>query len=200
MTTKVVTPAQSDDGWAHITLNRNDWYVRFYLWLYDADPTQINTCKLFWAYVFAPVVLPVMAVVSLVMKVGNLLPKRKTHAWTDEELAAMRLKRSQREEKLEKWTTRAGSGYARIVPALRWAGIGIGVLAAVAAVGIAVYGIVADPIAALIAVGVFLGMVVAIFSIAYIVVLVSEKSSFFQLLGKLGQSAHRHTCAKVKVQ
>lgn len=39
-------------------LNPNAWYIRLYLWTYKGEKWNIDFCKLFWAYLFMPVVLP----------------------------------------------------------------------------------------------------------------------------------------------
>lgn len=33
---------------------RNSLYLRFFLWLWDADPQRLNLCKLFWGTLFFP--------------------------------------------------------------------------------------------------------------------------------------------------
>lgn len=43
------------------TFDKSNPIVRFYLWLYEADPTKISFCKLFWALLTSPIVLLVVA-------------------------------------------------------------------------------------------------------------------------------------------
>lgn len=35
------------------TVNRDAWFLRFYLWLWAADIDKVDFCRLFWGYVFA---------------------------------------------------------------------------------------------------------------------------------------------------
>lgn len=37
------------------TFSRDNWIIRFYLWTWAADINQVTFCKLFWAYIFAPI-------------------------------------------------------------------------------------------------------------------------------------------------
>jgi hypothetical protein len=39
------------------TFSGDSKIIRFYLWAWDTDARQITFCKLFWAYIFAPVAL-----------------------------------------------------------------------------------------------------------------------------------------------
>lgn len=36
-----------------LTLQRGVWFLRFYCWMWKADPSKANVCKLFWGYLFA---------------------------------------------------------------------------------------------------------------------------------------------------
>jgi hypothetical protein len=45
-----------------LTVDAKAWYIRFYIWLYEDKLDQITFCKLFWAYVFAPIVLVIRGV------------------------------------------------------------------------------------------------------------------------------------------
>lgn len=38
-------------------LAEDAWYIRFYVHMWEAEKTDINFCKLFWAYVFMPLAL-----------------------------------------------------------------------------------------------------------------------------------------------
>jgi hypothetical protein len=40
------------------TLSRRTWYVRFYLWLWEANAKELTFCKLFWGYTLLWVALP----------------------------------------------------------------------------------------------------------------------------------------------
>lgn len=42
------------------TISRKAWFVRFYLWLYQADSTNMNLCKLFWGLFWAPLALTLL--------------------------------------------------------------------------------------------------------------------------------------------
>jgi hypothetical protein len=41
-----------------LTVDAKAWYIRFYVWLYGGKLNEITFCKLFWAYVFVPIILP----------------------------------------------------------------------------------------------------------------------------------------------
>lgn len=45
-------------------VNRNAWFLRFYLWLWKADVESVDFCRLFWGYVFAIPALIVWAIIA----------------------------------------------------------------------------------------------------------------------------------------
>lgn len=45
-----------------IEVDRTAWFIRFYVWLWDAKETDINVCKLFWGY------FPLFVIPWLVMR------------------------------------------------------------------------------------------------------------------------------------
>jgi hypothetical protein len=54
-----ISNTKADDDRYHIRLRADSRTIRFYAWLYEANPYRINTCKLFWAYMFAPLILTI---------------------------------------------------------------------------------------------------------------------------------------------
>lgn len=38
-------------------LSESDWYIRFFLWIWNASPQRLNVCKLFWGTIFLPLSL-----------------------------------------------------------------------------------------------------------------------------------------------
>lgn len=38
-------------------LSESGWYIRFFLWMWNASPQKLNICKLFWGTVFLPISL-----------------------------------------------------------------------------------------------------------------------------------------------
>lgn len=62
------------------TVDRNAWFLRFYLWLWAADIEKVDFCRLFWGYVFAiPFLLARLLILTPLFKAvdGALYMKRK---------------------------------------------------------------------------------------------------------------------------
>ena len=57
-----------------IRVDEKAFFIRFYCWLYQADKTKINFCKLFWAYVFVAPALFLRGIVGTVGLIGKGLP------------------------------------------------------------------------------------------------------------------------------
>lgn len=204
-TDTLVLPSESADGWAHLTLDRNAWYVRFYLWLYKADANNINTCKLFWAYVFAPIVLPLAFVLTPVGKllrtIDAKIPDGRPIDW--EKLDRKRARQKTREEKLENVSSKMSVIFAKAAPALRWVGILLGLAIAGLLILLAVsypkeaLGVLLTLAAILVGAGLLIGLIIFF-----------EKREqrgagtpgFIRVFGTLAKSFHRHTCAKVDVR
>lgn len=220
MTDKVILPAESDDGFAHLTFDRESKFIRFYLWLYEAKASNINTCKLFWAYVFAPLALIVKAAVAAVGPILSAVFDRiphKTESQKDAEWAARREEARQR--RLEKEATGPGraerfldkvssffsAAYAKAAPVIKVVAIGLGVLLGLAAVAGLVYIAITAPLALLavaaIVVGGLLVVVVILLGIEWLDNRSKEKGEvpFFSTMKKLFIGFHRHTCAKVNL-
>jgi hypothetical protein len=53
------------------TFSRKSLLIRLYLWLYEADASSVNFCKLFWGVICSPVTLPV----RLLLGIGRLVKK-----------------------------------------------------------------------------------------------------------------------------
>lgn len=49
-------------------VNRDSWFIRFYCWLWLADPTKIDFCRLFWGY------FPPFLIGNLLVRVIGYLP------------------------------------------------------------------------------------------------------------------------------
>ncbi len=47
-----------------IRVDERAFFIRFYCWLYEADKSKVNFCKLFWAYVFAAPALLIRGLVG----------------------------------------------------------------------------------------------------------------------------------------
>jgi hypothetical protein len=56
-----------------LAVNRNSWFIRFYVWLWQANPKDINFCKIFWGYVF---VIAGLVLRLVVLPIGDRLCKR----------------------------------------------------------------------------------------------------------------------------
>lgn len=61
------------------TVNRDAWFLRFYLWLWAADVDKVDFCRLFWGYVFAVpfilirflILIPIMAIWDFLVFMKN---------------------------------------------------------------------------------------------------------------------------------
>ena len=40
-----------------LTISKNSLYLRFFLWLWEANPEKLDICKLFWGTLFFPIAL-----------------------------------------------------------------------------------------------------------------------------------------------
>lgn len=220
MTDKVILPAESEDGFAHLSFDRDSKFIRFYLWLYGAKANRINTCKLFWAYVFAPLALIVKGVVVAVAPILNAALDRiphKTESQKDAEWAARREEARQR--RLEKEATGPGKAerfldkvssffsvvYAKVAPVIKVVAIGLGVLLGLAGVAGLVYIAITAPLALLTVAAIVIGGGIVVFVIILGIEWLDKRSEekgevpFFSTMKKLFIGFHRHTCAKVNL-
>lgn len=211
MTDKVILPSESDDGFAHFTIDRNSKFIRFYLWLYGAKANNINTCKLFWAYVFAPLALIVHGVVAAVSPLFRAVEKRIPEPDYDARYQRAREKKaakaaagpSKGERFLDKVSAFFSAAYVKIAPVLKVVAIGVGVLLGLAVAGTIIYLLITNPIK----VAVVVLVTLAILALVLLGMLGIEKLDdrakangevpFFSTMGKLFRGFHRHTCAKV---
>lgn len=37
-----------------LTVSRSSWFIRLFVWAWEADPKSLNICKLFWGILFLP--------------------------------------------------------------------------------------------------------------------------------------------------
>lgn len=209
----VTVPSESPDGFAHLTQDRNAKYIRFYLWLYDASPNRINTCKLLWAYLFAPIVLVFRLLFEVVATVLDLLPKRQVD-WVARdrqyaiEAEKRRLKAITKKQKgpsrLERWldavATKLSAVYVKVAPVIKWAFILVALGVGVAAAVFIVLAIIANPVDALLIVGgtlAFLAVCAGIAALFLATPVGKQVGGFFSFLGSLFKSFHHHTCAKI---
>lgn len=64
------------------TVNRNAWFIRFYLWLWAADIEKIDFCRLFWGYVFAmPALVIKMFLYPIFLLWDGLVYMKRTGVW-----------------------------------------------------------------------------------------------------------------------
>jgi hypothetical protein len=203
-TEKVVLPRESADGFAHLRQSRDAAHIRFYLWLYDAREDTINTCKLFWAYVFAPIVLLLRAGWVVVGPIAEYIADKayeRELRKTREELLAEeepdeQPKVSTAEGALDKVSGFLSGVYAKFAPVLKWIGIVLGGLLALVLAASLVVAFIAEPLK----VAITLGSIVAIFIIVGLIIWAAEErkgGGFFSFFGKLAKGFHRHTCAKI---
>lgn len=53
-----------------LRIKKSAWFIRFFVWLYEADKEDVNFCKLFWGYVFA---IPIMILGAIVLPISKVL-------------------------------------------------------------------------------------------------------------------------------
>lgn len=64
------------------TVNRNAWFIRFYLWLWVADIEKIDFCRLFWGYVFAmPALVIKLLLYPIFLLWDGLVYMKRTGIW-----------------------------------------------------------------------------------------------------------------------
>lgn len=188
-------------------------FIRAYLWLYEADKNNINTCKLAWGLIFF---LPVALFVNLFLKplffigdfIGSHLPERERKPARTYVLAEPK---ESRESKLDRWATKFSMWWSTWGPR-----IGIAILALIGAailtgVVIGVIALLATPLSEILtAIAVILAWVVGMAVAALLIVglftlLDTNKArakrkglkNFFRILGT---SFHDHTCARITVK
>lgn len=84
------------------TFEADSKIIRFYIWLWEADPTRIDFCRLFWGYVFcwiALLVKPGAAAAKLIDSRRSVKPE-PTLA---ERLKAIELRDEKKKVKAQKW-------------------------------------------------------------------------------------------------
>lgn len=220
MTDKVILPAESDDGFAHFTFDSESKFIRFYLWLYQAKASNINTCKLFWAFVFAPLALLVRGAVAAVGPLFEAVASRIPHKTPQQEEAAWAARREEARQKrlakeaagpgrleriLDKVSVFFSAAYAKVAPVLKVVAIGLGVLLGLAGVATIVYAAITAPLAVLSGFAVVLGILVFVGVVVFAINWFDKRSvakgevPFFSTMKRLLISFHRHTCAKVNL-
>lgn len=184
-----------------VKVDRDSRAIRFYLWLYHADPAAINTCKLFWAFVFSPLVLLLRLVITPAVLLAERQERKRRERLpkTLEERVAEAEARKARgpsrgERAITKLSMALSAFWAKAErPAKVIAGI-IVVAYALLLVTMLVIALVNHPLTVLLAVA----CVAAVFGIGYLIYRLSPRlRGFLGLLHKLGRSVHDHTCARV---
>lgn len=200
-------PAARGDLPHTVEVDADSRMTRLYLWTYVANKHRMNTCKLFWAFVFMPLVLPVSAAIhalaAVVIWTDSRLPEKPKPYVPPIEYTGP----SKGERALESVSGFMAKVWFRLQPLLKWGGIAIGGLIAAFIVGGLVYFVLQDPMEVLTMLLIALGIVAAAAVAVGLLVLlihVLDKSKkvhgFFSLMGKLGRNVHHHTCANVRVK
>lgn len=105
-------------------LPRRSLVVRFYMWLWDASPSQVNFCKLFWGYLFAvPALLFRLFAFPFVVAATELRklmpPPKKLTEEEHEAREARRLVRvARRDERAQRWLDHISAAGVRLVWAI----------------------------------------------------------------------------------
>jgi hypothetical protein len=136
----------------------DSWFLRFYCWLWEADPQEADFCRLFWGYLLAIPNLLVRVIGYVPYKVTKRVGawfsalKAKVHTnsptweqeekWRDERVLSRKLRKQRRRRKYAGLLSFASRTADRVVaiaqtvwPVLRWP-----TFAAVGAIGLAVIG------------------------------------------------------------
>lgn len=189
--------AIEEESRKRIALDKNSKTVRFYLWLYDASPNNINTCKLLWAYLFAPIVLFLKYTVWIVLRpIATAIAERSAERPAKPPKTE---EKSRAEQRLDAVSGKAGEWFFKWQKFLRWIGIGLVSLLGAAAVAAVLYVLFTHPAAV---VGAFL-FVAAICLVMWALIATidyfdkGKGRGFIRLMSRLGHGFHDHTCADI---
>lgn len=185
--------------------------IRLYLWAYSASTRSITTCKMFWAFVFMPLVLPIVAFGKGAYtlfewaedRLIDILPEPKERPYVPPKPKPIKEGPSRSERILEAVSNFMARTWFYLQPLLKWGGIIIGVLIAL----VALYLIVNNASV----IGVFMlkvllyGIAIAAGSAGIVGVIFYLDTSdrfrgFCRLMSNLFHSVHTHTCANVKIK
>lgn len=179
-----------------IGAKRDSLHIRLYLWLYDASPSRINTCKLLWAYLLMPIVLPLRVILApffaAVGWVADRVPKREKkfdlaeyERERDRRVAKAKAKAAKaqaREENpgrlergLDSFSAGASAWYARWQNAFKWAAVTVGLAFTAGVVALLVYEIVTNFVVFLTVVGFSILGAVAVGGLIYVIYLLDSK-------------------------
>jgi hypothetical protein len=194
------------------------WYIRLYLWLYEASINHITTCKIFWAFAFLPLAILPALLLKGVRFVGRAISfsiNNYAEAQVQKSVSKFIEQEKARPVKTEPgWWEKFFGAIDTVVAGTRmrvrphWPMIKtvflilffIGVVATL--VGI----LIADPIVFLKMIGFIVGFIAAVFGVVY------AMAGFFWLLERNGTretgrfikrvyyDIHQNTCAKVEVK
>lgn len=161
------------------TFDADSKIIRFYLWLWKADPSNIDFCRLFWGYVFCWVALILKPAAALAEAIDGRA-KRKPQPTLAERLKAEDLRQEKKRAKAQKWEnsrlnrlltrledfgTRHGALLSKL---FRGALVLVGVFVAAALATLLVLTIIENVVAFLIAIGLVIGAFIIGGSIYYL--------------------------------
>lgn len=217
----VTTKTVAEDDRYHVSLDAESRIIRFYLWLYEASPNRINTCKLFWGYVLAPLFLVLRGVFEAGAFVVDLFPKRPEPS-LDERLAVIKERSEDRAARLrrraeqgpgrfEHWLENIGgflsTAWFKLQKPITWIGIAIGVAIIVGAAGVLIYILVTEPMAFLVGVLLIVGVLAIAFLIMALFTWLDSTGKGAAGMDRFGRTmkacfraVHDHTCAVVDVK
>jgi len=178
-------------------------FMRLFLWTYaiPASTENLNTCKLFWGFVFMPLSLPISVFIRAIVKIANPMfdyAARRRAAKNRSAAPRVRTGPSRGERALDFTSTRASMLWSRFQTLFKWAGIVIGLLLAVTLIVLAVvfYTITLKAllITAIVALSALL-MFVALYALFAIF-----DSGLGSALASAGRGVHQKTCARVSIK
>jgi hypothetical protein len=106
----------------------DSWFIKFYLWLWEADLETVDFCKLFWGYLFAVPNLLVQVIGYLPYKLGIAIAdstrdRRESWKLTPADEAAIRARsrarRVERKQKFDSFFGRVSATADRVVAAAK---------------------------------------------------------------------------------
>lgn len=180
-----------------VSVNPDSLAIRFYLWLYDADPKKINTCKLFWAFIFAlPALLIVVPIAGTVRLLVALVDRWRKSPPEEGPYGLSR------EGRLDKVSSAISASYARHSTLVHYLWVGLLVAACIGGVGGFVYALIVATIKTLIALAWIIGICLLMIATFFVLDFFAKGRGrgFIKLMSNLYRSVHDHTCARVELQ
>jgi hypothetical protein len=195
------------------TFKRNSPLIRFYLWVWDADPKAITFCKLFWGILLAPLCLLLLWPIGFVLnRVSDYLDKRKERQFNqelaqpeDEPMSATEALAEEAPSFRERQLENVGEFFAKPRPrrVMRIVGMTAMVVGGLAIVGVVGYLVVTNLTGVLVVLAWIAGIVVTCFVAAGILI-VCDRRGVFKASGRFFRDGFRavktNTCPRIVIE